>query len=170
MHFLDTLNGDQRRAAEFDITGGEGTYATRPLLVIAGAGSGKTTTLASRVANLIVNGCSRDRILLLTFSRRAANEMTDRVRRIVQSVEQSGGARWPTARSAGPARFMPVGARLSADLCQSYRTVNPEFSIHDREDSGRSDESRTAYDLGLSEKSIRFPLKSTCLRDLLISL
>ena len=54
----------------------------RPLLVIAGAGSGKTNTLAHRVAHLIVNGADPRRILLMTFSRRAAAEMTRRVERI----------------------------------------------------------------------------------------
>ena len=53
-----------------------------PLLVIAGAGSGKTNTLAHRVAHLIVNGADPRRILLMTFSRRAAAEMTRRVERI----------------------------------------------------------------------------------------
>ena len=53
-----------------------------PLLVIAGAGSGKTNTLAHRVAHLIVNGADPGRILLLTFSRRAAAELTRRVQRI----------------------------------------------------------------------------------------
>jgi DNA helicase-2/ATP-dependent DNA helicase PcrA len=53
--------------------------AAGPLLVIAGAGSGKTNTLAHRVANLIVSGVDPRRILLMTFSRRAASEMTRRV-------------------------------------------------------------------------------------------
>ncbi len=66
------LNDAQRAAAE---------HGPRPLLVIAGAGSGKTNTLAHRVANLVVHGA--DRILLLTFSRRAASEMARRVERIV---------------------------------------------------------------------------------------
>ena len=57
-----------------------------PLLVIAGAGSGKTNTLAHRVAHLIVNGADPRRILLMTFSRRAAAEMARRVERIARSV------------------------------------------------------------------------------------
>ena len=55
----------------------------RPLLVIAGAGSGKTNTLAHRVAHLVMNGADPHRILLLTFSRRAAAEMERRVERIL---------------------------------------------------------------------------------------
>src|SRR5476649_2781424 len=57
-----------------------------PLLVIAGAGSGKTNTLAHRVAHLIVNGADPRRILLMTFSRRASTEMTRRVERITRQV------------------------------------------------------------------------------------
>ena len=72
--YLDKLNSDQRRAAE---------HGNGPLLVIAGAGSGKTNTLAHRVAHLIVAGADPRRILLMTFSRRAASEMARRVERIV---------------------------------------------------------------------------------------
>ena len=73
-----------------------------PLLVIAGAGSGKTNTLAHRVAHLIVNGADPGRILLLTFSRRAAAEMERRAERIIK--RPSG----PTASaSAGQEHFMP---------------------------------------------------------------
>ncbi len=159
MHFLDRLNAEQRRGAEFDISSGE-IVATRPLLVIAGAGSGKTTTLASRVANLIVNGCGPDRILLLTFSRRAANEMTSRVRRILQSTEQSGEKVLAT-KISWSGTFHAIGARLLR-IYANQTGLNSEFSIHDREDSADL-MNLVRHDLGLSEKSIRFPLKSTCL-------
>src|ERR1700716_2669487 len=72
--WLASLNDAQRSAAAHD--------GARPLLIIAGAGSGKTNTLAHRVARLIVRGADPRRILLLTFSRRAAAEMTRRVERI----------------------------------------------------------------------------------------
>ena len=79
MDYLQKLNPEQRAAVEH----GVGADAdARPLLVIAGAGSGKTNTLAHRVAHLIVNGADPRRILLLTFSRRAAAEMARRVERI----------------------------------------------------------------------------------------
>jgi DNA helicase II / ATP-dependent DNA helicase PcrA len=67
--YLETLNPEQRCAVEHGAVG-PGPFA--PLLVIAGAGSGKTNTLAHRVAHLIVNGADPRRILLMTFSRRAA--------------------------------------------------------------------------------------------------
>jgi DNA helicase-2/ATP-dependent DNA helicase PcrA len=77
--YLDKLNAEQRRAVEFgvgDVSSGG------PLLVIAGAGSGKTNTLAHRVAHLIATGADPRRVLLMTFSRRAASEMCGRVQRI----------------------------------------------------------------------------------------
>ena len=64
------LNPQQRRAAEY---GGPSYTDAAPLLVCAGAGSGKTNTLAHRVAHLIVNGIDPRRMMLLTFSRRAAS-------------------------------------------------------------------------------------------------
>ncbi len=79
--YLDKLNAEQRRAVEH----GDGRVSG-PLLIIAGAGSGKTNTLAHRVAHLIVNGADPRRILLMTFSRRAASEMTKRVERIAGEV------------------------------------------------------------------------------------
>ena len=68
------LNERQREAAQ---------APQRPLLIIAGAGTGKTNTLAHRVAHLVLEGTAPDRILLLTFTRRAALEMTRRAQRIV---------------------------------------------------------------------------------------
>ena len=66
--YLDQLNPRQRQAVEHGVLA-DGLSSAAPLLVIAGAGSGKTNTLAHRVAHLIVNGADPRRILLLTFSR-----------------------------------------------------------------------------------------------------
>jgi DNA helicase-2/ATP-dependent DNA helicase PcrA len=84
--YLDALNPEQRRAVEHGVGEGRADPGD-PLLIIAGAGSGKTNTLAHRVAHLIVNGADPQRILLMTFSRRAAAEMTRR-------VDGSGGGSW----------------------------------------------------------------------------
>src|SRR5882724_9358989 len=81
--WLDKLNPDQRLAATYAARAGE---ERAPLLIIAGAGSGKTNTLAHRVAYLIVNGADPRRILLMTFSRRAAAEMARRVERITAQI------------------------------------------------------------------------------------
>ena len=80
---LDGLNDEQRAAA---------TYAGGPLLVLAGAGTGKTTTLCARVAWLLAEGASADRILLLTFTRRAAREMVERARVMAERVAPHAGA------------------------------------------------------------------------------
>src|SRR6266550_4341658 len=79
--YLASLNPKQREAVEYGIKPGR-TKGVGPLLVIAGAGSGKTKTLAHRFAHLIINGADPNRILLLTFTRRAAREMSRRVARI----------------------------------------------------------------------------------------
>jgi len=86
--YLDGLNLEQRRAVEYGLNE-QGNMPGGPLLVIAGAGSGKTNTLAHRVAHLIVNGADPRRILLMTFSRRAAAEMTS-------ASSASRGRRWAT--------------------------------------------------------------------------
>src|SRR5271169_1701123 len=78
--YLATLNPEQRCAVE------HGVENPSPLLIIAGAGSGKTNTLAHRVAHLIVQDADPRRIMLLTFSRRAAVEMSRRVERIAAHV------------------------------------------------------------------------------------
>ena len=111
--YLEKLNSDQRRAVEYGVR--EKTCApSTPLLVIAGAGSGKTNTLAHRVAHLIVNGADPRRILLMTFSRRAATEMTRRVERIARQVMGDRAGVMTDARTwAGT--FHGIGARLLRD-------------------------------------------------------
>src|SRR5690606_13506513 len=74
---LERLNPQQRAAAR---------HGMSPLLIVAGAGTGKTTTLAHRVASLIGAGIAPERILLLTFTRRAAAEMLRRVDGILREV------------------------------------------------------------------------------------
>src|SRR5439155_18219465 len=108
MTFLAKLNPDQRRAVEH---GGPAYAEARPLLIIAGAGTGKTNTLAHRVANLIVNGIDPRRILLLTFSRRAATEMIRRVERITgHALGQDAGVMTGALTWSGT--FHAIGARL----------------------------------------------------------
>ena len=99
--------------------------------MIAGAGSGKTNTLAHRVAHLIVNGADPHRILLLTFSRRAAAEMQRRVERIAAVV--FGGNR-AAASLNWSGTFHGVGARLLREYSAAIG-LDPQFTIHDREDS-----------------------------------
>src|SRR5260370_38409367 len=86
---LRTLNQAQRAAVEFGISDSATVQAPGPLLIIAGAGTGKTNTLAHRVAHLILTGATPERILLLTFTRRAAAEMTRRAQCILAAARAS---------------------------------------------------------------------------------
>ncbi len=154
---LERLNEAQREAVQFGI-GDAGEDANRPLLVIAGAGSGKTNTLAHRVAHLLANGADPHAILLLTFSRRAADEMTRRVTRIVAQSRKRGPAEVPLPWSG---TFHSVGARLLRDYAGRIG-LDPAFSIHDREDSADL-MNLVRHELGFSAKTKRFPMKGTCL-------
>jgi DNA helicase-2/ATP-dependent DNA helicase PcrA len=155
--FLSTLNDAQREAATFGVAT---DVLAGPLLVIAGAGTGKTNTLAHRVAHLLVNGAQPESIMLLTFSRRAADEMTRRVQRIVAQVSP----RLATLARAGfpwSGTFHGVGARLLREYAGRIG-LDPAFTIHDREDSADL-MNLVRHDIGLSGKAKRFPLKGTCL-------
>jgi len=155
--YLHRLNPEQRRAVEHGV--GTGTVGG-PLLVIAGAGSGKTNTLAHRVAHLIVNGADPRRILLMTFSRRAAAEMSRRVERIAgQVMGTSSGAVTDALDWAGT--FHGIGARLLREYAP-HLGLDPQFTIHDREDSADL-VNIVRHDLGFHESKSRFPAKGTCL-------
>lgn len=131
-----------------------------PLLVIAGAGSGKTNTLAHRVAHLLAQGADPGQILLLTFSRRAADEMIRRVQRITARVSPRH-ARLAQAGFPYAGTFHSVGARLLREFAGRIG-LDPAFTIHDREDSGDL-MNLVRHERGLSAKGKRFPLKGTCL-------
>ena len=154
--YLDKLNPEQRRAVEH----GAGSAAPGPLLVIAGAGSGKTNTLAHRVAHLIVCGADPRRILLMTFSRRAAGEMRRRVERIAAQV-MGQGAGVVTDALSWAGTFHGIGARLLREHAVEIG-LDPAFTIHDREDSADL-MNLVRHELGLTEAKSRFPTKVTCL-------
>jgi DNA helicase-2/ATP-dependent DNA helicase PcrA len=149
--WLDALNPEQRRAATL---GGAGTGG--PLLVIAGAGTGKTATLAHRVAHHIVSGADPNRILLLTFSRRAAAEMGRRLERIVAAAHGGAAPQLPWSGT-----FHAVGARLIREYARAIG-LSPDFTILDREDSADLI-AIVRHDLGLTKTETRFPQKGTCL-------
>jgi len=155
-----SLNAEQRAAVEHDI----GAATVRPLLVVAGAGSGKTNTLAHRVARLIQSGADPQRILLLTFSRRAAGEMGRRASGVLQRLLGRGatgyGAAAPIALPwAGT--FHAIGARLLRDYAGRIG-LDESFTIHDRGDS-EDLMGMVRHEIGLSTTEKRFPLKGTCL-------
>ena len=155
MDYLAELNPEQRRAVEHGVSVGWAPNAS-PLLVIAGAGSGKTKTLAYRVAHLVVNTVDPQRILLLTFSRRAALDMIARVKRITAAAIAAHRVELPWAGT-----FHAVGARILREYALRIG-LNPAFTILDRTDAADLiDVAR--HDLKLSKTQSRFPTKDTCL-------
>jgi DNA helicase-2/ATP-dependent DNA helicase PcrA len=152
---LAGLNPQQRAAARH----GDG-----PLLIVAGAGTGKTATLVHRVAWLIASGVEPGRILLLTFTRRAAAEMlrrTDGVLRRLQRTQAAGGKGNLRSTRVWGGTFHAIATRL---LRRHGKAIGlpPEFTIHDRTDSeDLLNVVRT--DLGLAKTDRRFPKKGTCM-------
>jgi DNA helicase-2/ATP-dependent DNA helicase PcrA len=157
--YLDDLNPAQRSAAEFDA----GAVGKRPLLIIAGAGSGKTKTLAHRVAHLILSGADPQRISMLTFTRRAAAEMTRRAERICARSFSAAAAPGGSDRDLIPwsGTFHAIGNRLLRQHADAIG-LNPDFTVLDRSDAADLMD-LVRDDLKLSRKEKRFPLKSTCL-------
>jgi DNA helicase-2/ATP-dependent DNA helicase PcrA len=120
-----------------------------PALVIAGAGSGKTRTLIYRVAYLIDSGIDPARILLLTFTRKAAQEMVERAGLLIgsQSDRVAGG----TFHSMGHVLLRRYGRAVG---------IEPAFTILDRGDA-EDLIALTRAQLGLNDKEKRFPRKNT---------
>jgi DNA helicase-2/ATP-dependent DNA helicase PcrA len=144
-NWLNELNPQQYEA----VTHGDG-----PLLVVAGAGSGKTRALAYRVAYLISHGVSPDRILLLTFTRRAAEEMLRRAALVTESSNSVTSRVWGGTFHSFANRILRMYSQ-TADL-------SPDFTVIDRTDAeDLLDVIRN--DMAFSQKESRFPRKSTCL-------
>ena len=148
---LADLNEQQRAAA---------AHRGGPLLVIAGAGSGKTLTLAARVAQLVLDGADPQRLLLMTFSRRAAAEMAVRVgRRLHEALGLRATLAPPTLPWCGT--FHGIGARLLRELAPRIGLA-PTFSVLDRADAEEL-MAMTRHALGLTKTRDRFPMAGTCL-------
>jgi DNA helicase-2/ATP-dependent DNA helicase PcrA len=158
---LAQLNDEQRAAVQHGLEAvlGAARGDERPLLVIAGAGSGKTSTLAHRVAHLIASGADPQRILLLTFSRRAAQEMARRAGQVVVRVLGLASDAPPALPWAGT--FHGVGARVLREYSAQIG-LDENFTIHDRGDA-EDLMGLVRNDIGLSATSRRFPMKGTCL-------
>lgn len=159
---LAGLNPAQRQAVTHGAEDGPGDGAEAapgPLLIVAGAGSGKTNTLAHRVAHLLLRGADPGRILLLTFSRRAAGEMKRRVERICAGALRGRPGGTPSIAWAGT--FHSIGVRLLRQHAQSIG-LDPAFTIADREDAADLMD-LVRDERGLSGQKSRFPKKQTCL-------
>ena len=112
----------------------DGTVNSGPMLVIAGAGSGKTRTLTYRVAWLVECGVSPARILLLTFTNKAAREMLRRVEGLLPTSTQSVGAIWGGTFHHVANRILRRHAKLVPTDSGSVG-YGSDFTILDREDS-----------------------------------
>ena len=140
---LDVLNDDQRRAA---------THQGSPLLILAGAGTGKTGTLVARAAWLRDQGVKPSRILLLTFTRRAADDMLARA----QSPESSAAERMTGGT------FHAVAHRIIRAHAEAF-ALPPEFTVIDPADaSDVMDTLRDARGLVGTSTGRRTPRAATC--------
>jgi DNA helicase-2/ATP-dependent DNA helicase PcrA len=157
---LEELNPAQRRAATFGI-GAEGGPVP-PVLIAAGAGTGKTKTLAHRVARLILGGTDPRRLLLLTFTRRAALEMTRRAQQILAAGRRGSPAiGTEVALLPWSGTFHSIGNRLLRRHAGAL-SLDPAFTVLDRADSADLMD-LVRGDLGLARTRSRFPKKGTCL-------
>src|SRR5690348_4642938 len=161
---LDRLNGPQRKAVSYGEPLPEKGFKAGPLLIIAGAGTGKTDTLAHRVAHLVMHGVDPARILLLTFTRRAALEMRRRARDIVKKAlnEPLGGVSQSVAqRLSWAGTFHAMANRLLRHYARHLK-LDPQFTVIDRADAADLMDT-VRQELGLAAKGERFPRKDTCL-------
>jgi DNA helicase-2/ATP-dependent DNA helicase PcrA len=148
------LNAAQREA----VAHGPGARPAPPLAIIAGAGSGKTNTLAHRVARLVRDGSDPQRILLLTFSRRAAQALERRAGHVLLKTIKARGAEPPALPWAGT--FHGIGARLLREYAERIGlAVN--FTIHDRGDS-EDLMALVRQDRRIDTAKTRFPGSVTC--------
>ncbi|NKB88072.1 MAG: AAA family ATPase [Acidobacteria bacterium] len=161
---LERLNDAQRQAVLFGL---ESDLRHVPsLLIIAGAGSGKTTTLAHRVAEMIIRGVDPRRVLLLTFSRRAAMEMKRRAERIVAAAVADAHAKGrPTRATSTSLTWAGTFHSVANRLLRRYGPalgLAESFTVLDRADSeDLMDLARSRH--GLAARAKRFPKKGTCM-------
>ena len=161
---LDRLNGAQRKAVTHGEALPEKGYRAGPLLIVAGAGTGKTDTLAHRVAHLVINGVDPARILMLTFTRRAALEMRRRAHEITRKAlnDTLGGVSQSIAqRLSWAGTFHSIGNRLLRHYA-AHLQLDPHFSVIDRSDAADLMDS-LREELGFADRQQRFPRKDTCL-------
>ncbi|HET9388994.1 MAG TPA: ATP-dependent helicase [Steroidobacteraceae bacterium] len=163
---LEKLNGPQRKAVTFGEALPENKgFKSGPVLIVAGAGTGKTDTLAHRVAHLVINGVDPARILMLTFTRRAATEMRRRAHEIAKKAlnDALGGvSQTITQRLSWAGTFHAIGNRLLRHYARHLK-LDPQFTVVDRADSADMLDG-LRQELGYAAKEQRFPRKETCLQ------
>ncbi|MDR2439038.1 MAG: ATP-dependent helicase [Planctomycetaceae bacterium] len=148
----ETLNKEQQKAV---------SHSGGPLLIIAGAGTGKTKTLVHRVAWLIEHGMEPSRILLLTFTRRAAFEMLHRVDEVLRQQQITQKSSFHNYHAIWGGTFHAVATRL----LRMYGTtigLPQNFTILDRGDSENLI-GTIRTESGLDKATLKFPKKGTCM-------
>lgn len=157
------LNIEQQKAVECAETGAMPNNS--PLLIIAGAGTGKTNTLAHKTAQLILNGESPDRILLMTFARRAAGELSSRANRIIQQQLYKESSKdkklYQPIKISWMGTFHSISARLLREHANAIG-LESDFTIMDRNDSADMIDV-IRHELNFTSTEKRFPRKKTCL-------
>lgn len=123
MNYLDGLNEAQRNAV---------LTTDGPLLVLAGAGSGKTRVITHRIIHLILNGVPPERILAVTFTNKAAKEMRERVMDLIQA--HRGGERATESGVPLVTTFHALGVRMLREHHDVFG-LRKQFTIYDRGDS-----------------------------------
>ncbi len=139
MEHLAGLNKGQREAVE---------HVTGPLLVVAGAGAGKTKTISCRILALIQSGVAPEAILAITFTNKAAKEMRERVQALLaQSYSQTAYSHQPFVST-----FHALGVHILRENAQAIG-LNRHFTIFDKDDSLR--EIKTILtELGFEPKTV----------------
>lgn len=142
---LEKLDPEQRAVATSD---------AKLLRVLAGAGTGKTTALTGRVANLVIEGVAAERILLLTFTRRAARQMVSRAAAMIEPTGRRGQVTGGTFHSIAHRTLRQHASRIG---------ISEGFAVLDPSDAG--DLMDVIRDDIVRDRSLRrrFPRKGTLL-------
>ena len=153
------LNQEQQEAVDYALP--KSNQGKGPLLIIAGAGTGKTNTLAHKTAQLILQGASPERILLMTFARRAAAELSSRANNIVEQHFRKTNKTYAPVKISWMGTFHSIAARLLREHANVIG-LESDFTIMDRNDSADMLD-MLRHELGYTSAQKRFPKKKTCL-------
>lgn len=153
--YLDELNSRQRLAVEHGVKDGK-ARAARPLLIIAGAGTGKTKTLAARATHLLVNGADPESVLAASFTKRSSKELIERIRAYYAAATGMHHLRLPYAGT-----FHSVAVGLLHEFAVELG-LRPNFTLYDKAQAEDLME-LVRVRSGQPAKNKLFPRKERCL-------
>lgn len=160
----DALNPSQSRIVTHGAVPSDAGVASPPLIVLAGAGTGKTHALAHRVAHLVLNGVDPVRILSVNFTQRAARAMAERAQTVVSQLLAERGKlpdRSVQSRLQWCGTFHSLANRVLR-LYASQLGLDPAFTLLGRADAANV-MAVVHHELGVADKDKRFPGRDTCL-------